>query len=57
MESYKYHGITSLNSFQKDRAIEQIASHHERLSRRFAEIGRANRVGRRPQRLVPGRRR
>lgn len=39
MESYKYHGITSLNSFQKDRAIEQIASHHERLSRRFVEIG------------------
>ncbi len=39
MESYKYHGITSLNSFQKDRAIEQIASHHERLSRQFAEVG------------------
>ena len=39
MSSYKYHGITSLNSFQKDRAIEQIASHHERLSRRFSEIG------------------
>lgn len=39
MESYKYHGITSLNSLQKDRAIEQIASHHERLSRRFVELG------------------
>jgi len=39
MESYKYHGVNSLNSFQKDRAIEQIASHHERLARRFAEIG------------------
>ena len=39
MESYKYHGINSLNSFQKDRAIEQIASHHERLSRRFVEMG------------------
>ncbi len=39
MESYKYHGVSSLNSFQKDRAIEQIASHHEQLARRFAELG------------------
>ncbi len=39
MASYKYHGVTSLNSFQKDRAIEQIASHHERLSRQFAGLG------------------
>lgn len=39
MANYKYHGISSLNSFQKDRAIEQIASHHERLSRRFGELG------------------
>ena len=39
MASYKYHGITSLNSFQKDRAIEQIASHHERLARRFSALG------------------
>lgn len=39
MASYKYHGISSLNSFQKDRAIEQIASHHERLSRLFAVRG------------------
>ncbi|MEW6734812.1 MAG: DEAD/DEAH box helicase [Acidobacteriota bacterium] len=39
MENYKYHGITSLNSFQKDRAIEQIANHHEKLSRKFSELG------------------
>ena len=39
MSSYKYQGVASLNSFQKDRAIEQVASHHERLSRRFSEIG------------------
>ena len=39
MSNYKYQGIASLNSFQKDRAIEHIASHHERLSRRFSEIG------------------
>ena len=39
MEDYKYQGISSLNSFQKDRAIEQVASHHERLSRHFVECG------------------
>ena len=39
MSNYKYQGIASLNSFQKDRAIEHIASRHERLSRRFEEIG------------------
>jgi hypothetical protein len=39
MTSYKYHGITSLNSLQRDRAIEQVASHHERLSRFFAANG------------------
>lgn len=39
MEDYCYHGIKSLNSFQRDRAIEQIASHHERLSRLFLERG------------------
>ena len=39
MEDYKYQGVTSLNSFQKDRAIEQISGHHERLSRRLASRG------------------
>jgi hypothetical protein len=39
MANYKYHGITSLNSLQKDRAIEQVASHHERLSRVFNARG------------------
>lgn len=39
MENYRYHGITSLNSLQRDRAIEQLASHHDRLSRLFAELG------------------
>ena len=39
MASYKYHGIASLNSLQKDRAIEQVASHHERLTRIFTEKG------------------
>jgi len=39
MANYKYHGISSLNSMQRDRAIEQLASHHERLARRFFEVG------------------
>lgn len=39
MSSYKYQGITSLNSLQRDRAIEQIGGHHERLTRLFAELG------------------
>ncbi len=39
MAGYKYQGITSLNSFQKDRAIEQIAGHRERLSRLLSQRG------------------
>lgn len=39
MEDYKYQGISSLNSFQKDRAIEQVAGHHERLTRAFGSLG------------------
>lgn len=39
MANYKYHGISSLNSMQRDRAIEQLASHHERLLRGFSEAG------------------
>ena len=33
MATYKYQGLSSLNSCQKDRAIEQIAGHPERLTR------------------------
>jgi len=39
MENYKYQGISSLNAFQKDRAIEQIASYQQKLSRLFTEQG------------------
>lgn len=39
METYKYQGISSLNSIQRDRAIEQIASYHERLSKLFHRLG------------------
>jgi hypothetical protein len=38
MTGYKYHGIKSLNSFQRDRAIEQLAGHHDRLSSRFLKF-------------------
>jgi hypothetical protein len=33
MATYRYQGIASLNSFQKDRAIEQIAALYQRLTR------------------------
>lgn len=33
MQDYKYQGISSLNSFQKDRAIEQVAGYYEKLSK------------------------
>jgi len=39
MASYKYQGITSLNSLQRDRAIEQIGGHHERLSKVLSTMG------------------
>jgi superfamily II DNA or RNA helicase len=39
MASYKYQGITSLNSFQRDRAIEQVGGHHERLSKALTTMG------------------
>ena len=39
MASYKYQGITSLNSLQKDRAIEQIGGHHERLTKTLFGVG------------------
>lgn len=37
MKDYKYQGVSSLNAFQKDRAIEQIASYHEKFARIFSE--------------------
>lgn len=39
MENYKYQGISSLNAFQKDRAIEQIAGYHEKYARLFKDRG------------------
>ena len=39
MAGYRYHGVSSLNAFQKDRAIELVAGHHERLSRAFKDLG------------------
>ena len=39
MANYKYHGIASLNSIQRDRAIEQLASAHQRLSTEFLSSG------------------
>jgi ATP-dependent helicase Lhr and Lhr-like helicase len=38
MENYKYQGISSLNAFQKDRAIERIASYHEKFARAFRKL-------------------
>lgn len=39
MAAYKYQGISSLNAYQRDRAIEQIASEHEKLAKYFRERG------------------
>ncbi|MDM8515395.1 DEAD/DEAH box helicase [Desulfobacterales bacterium HSG16] len=39
MENYKYQGISSLNAFQKDRPIEQIASRHEKMVHMFEKRG------------------
>jgi len=39
MASYKFQGIASLNAFDRDRAIEQIAGYHEKLSHDFARRG------------------
>jgi hypothetical protein len=39
MATYKYRGIASLNSIQRDRAIEQLASAHQRLSTEFLASG------------------
>jgi hypothetical protein len=39
MASYTFQGITSLNSLQRDRAIERLAGHHGRLARRLTDQG------------------
>jgi hypothetical protein len=39
MAEYRYQGISALNAWQGDRAIEQIASYHQRLRRLMAERG------------------
>ena len=39
MAAYTFRGVSSLNAFQKDRAIEQVAAYHERLGRMFGERG------------------
>lgn len=39
MAAYTFRGVSSLNAFQKDRAIEQVASYHEKLGRVLSERG------------------
>lgn len=39
MADYRYQGISALNAWQRDRAIEQVASYQERLSRVLTERG------------------
>jgi hypothetical protein len=39
MASYKYQGISSLNSLQRDRAIEQVGAYYERLTSALTAIG------------------
>lgn len=39
MADYAYQGVSSLNAFQRDRAIEQVAGFHEKFSRIFKERG------------------
>jgi len=39
MENYKYQGISSLNAFQKDRAIERVATYYDKFNIFFREQG------------------
>ena len=39
MEEYKYHGVSSLNAFQEDRAIEKLGAWHRRLERIVERCG------------------
>ncbi|PTB99514.1 hypothetical protein C9993_02720 [Marinobacter sp. Z-F4-2] len=42
MEDYRYQGISALNAWQKDRAIERVAGYQERLRRLMSERGIAS---------------
>ncbi|MGE6759400.1 helicase-related protein [Corallococcus interemptor] len=39
MAEYRYQGVSALNAWQGDRAIEQVAGYHQRLRRLLAERG------------------
>ena len=39
MAEYRYQGISALNAWQGDRAIEQIAGYHQRIRRMMNELG------------------
>jgi hypothetical protein len=39
MAEYRYQGISALNAWQGDRAIEQIAGYHQRLRRMMGDCG------------------
>lgn len=39
MAEYRYQGISALNAWQGDRAIEQIAGYHQRLRRMMSDCG------------------
>lgn len=39
MAEYRYQGISALNAWQGDRAIEQIAGYHQRLRRMMSDFG------------------
>lgn len=39
MAEYRYQGISALNAWQGDRAIEQIAGYHQRLQRMLTDCG------------------
>ena len=39
MKDYKYQGVSSLNAFQKDRAIEQVAAYHKKMTTLFEARG------------------
>ena len=39
MTEYRYQGISALNAWQGDRAIEQIAGYHQRLRRMMSDCG------------------
>jgi hypothetical protein len=52
MAEYRYQGISALNAWQGDRAIEQIAGYQERLRRMLSRAHHRPRLGRRVERLA-----